>query len=293
MVLRKTGTNRGDRSLAGLAGCQIEVREIELILSGAPEIDRPWAQGRKIFVANPNLEAGRAYDALADAGLLLEAALSVQFDDAALLAFVRKWGLIGAANPPCTVQIGDQPAFLVADGVLETRDALQQVQELTRWLAAIHSGQWRSGYLPKADHVPKGKRRHAQRFGFATALNDAFRRPWSPNSAVRVLPQLGLAKSDLPVAANIDASVRLPPAAARTGFVPILAVATAYDAMLIELWRRAIDPNHRLRLCRRCGVPFAISVTRQNKFFHEDACRFAFRERKRKADRRHRRTRLQ
>lgn len=289
MALRKKGTNRGDDSLVGWAGCRVEVRPVHLTTTPPEWLDRPWTKDPDgVFVVDKTAEPSSTYDAMVEAPALLQDATAFHpGDHGALLSFVQRWGLLGAARPPHIELPGDRPRFLAADGVRATRLALQQVKALGTWLAAIHAGRWRSPALPDATHIPRGQRRHAVRFGFVTALNDALARPWASGAGVRLSPQLGLTGSDLPVVRAV-----MPPAA-ETGrpptFYPIMAVATLQDALLVELWRRAMDPRHRLRQCRHCTALFVVSDTRRNRVFCSDACRFAFRERRRKAARRARR----
>jgi hypothetical protein len=283
------GTNRGDDSLVGWAGCRVEVRPVHLTTTPPEWLDRPWAKDPEgVFVVDATAEPSSTYDAMVEAPALLQSAAAFDPGDRrALLSFVQRWGLLGSARPPQIALSEDRPEFLAADGVRATRLALQQIKALGTWLAAIHAGRWGSLALPDATHIPRGQRRHALRFGFATALNDALVRPWAPGTGVRLSPQLGLTGSDLPVVRPV-----VPPAA-KTGrsptFYPIMAVATLQDALLVELWRRAMDPRHRLRQCRHCTALFVVSDTRRNRVFCTDACRFAFRERRRKAARRARR----
>jgi hypothetical protein len=157
-------------------------------------------------------------------------------------------------------------------------------RERRQWRHRRYSQNWSKG---APERIPRRQKRSALRFAFATALNDALVRPWAPGTGVRLLPQLGLTGSDLPVVREV-----VPPAAKtgrRPAFYPIMAVATVQDVLLVELWKRAMDPRHHLRQCRHCTALFVVSDTRRNRVFCSDACRFAFRERRRKAARRARR----
>lgn len=241
-----------------------------------------------MFVVDVTAEPSSIYDAMVESPALLQQATVIDpSDHGALLSFVQRWGLLGAARPAHIRVSADQRGFLAADSVRATRLALQQIKALGSWLAAIHAGRWRSRALPDTSHIPRRQKRSALRFAFATALNDALARPWAPGTGVRLLPQLGLTGSDLPVVRQV-----VPPAAKagrRPAFYPIMAVATVQDVLLVELWKRAMDPRHRLRQCRHCPALFIVSDTRRNRVFCSDACRFAFRERRRKAARRARR----
>jgi hypothetical protein len=267
----------------------VEVRPVHQTATPPEWLDQPWANDPDgVFVVDVTAEPSSIYDAMVESrALLLQATAIDPGDHDALLSFVQRRGLLGAARPAHIRVSGDQRGFLAADSVRATRLALQQIKTLGSWLAAIHAGRWSSPALPDTTHIPRRQKRSALRFAFATALNDALARPWAPGTGVRLLPQLGLTKSDLPVVREVA------PPATKTGrrpvFYPIMAVATVQDVLLIELWKRAMDPRHHLRQCRHCTALFVVSDTRRNRVFCSDTCRFAFRERRRKAARRARR----
>lgn len=291
-MIRKTGTNRGDESVSAWTGCRVEVRAIEHTMLPPADLGHAWAfNAGGVLIVQETSEPLRTYDAMLEASAILRSAVALDTSrDSEVLAFVRRWGPIGAAHPRHVYLPPDQPpsapvrhSFLRADGFEATRRVLREVGELARWLAAMQNSRWRSAHIPNASHIARGLRRQALRAGFARSLNAALYGHGTPDGAVRLYPQLGVSDGQV----SVTRQVALNAGREQTsGFLPLLAAATVHEVLLVEIWRRAIDPNQHLRPCRQCAEFFVVSNTRANRVFCNDRCRFAYRERRRKAARR-------
>ena len=86
----------------------------------------------------------RCYDAALEADDLLAAVTGLDVnDDAGLLAFANRWGLLGCGTPPRQH----------VDSVARTRRTLADLQGLARWLTAMQHGRWQDPACPTLDQV--------------------------------------------------------------------------------------------------------------------------------------------
>lgn len=281
-MTRPRGKNRGDVAITAWAGCRVDVRPVEHLAKRPRWLKTLWPHTPQgVFVVSPSTAPTHEYDAMVEATDLLVAASAVDASDLqALKGFVERWGLVGAAHPMCVQPVEDSQGFLLADDVAATQRALREVQQLAGWLAAIQGDQWSSPNLPSASHI-KGDKRHALKVGFTVALNLALT---SPGAGTILAPRLGLAGDDV-----------LPPGEAVTwmtpgkqqqrAWFPIVRVPTVRDVLFLELWQRAIDRDAQLRRCRKCRNLYLVPVSKRNKIYCADACRFAAHEERRKAQR--------
>lgn len=209
----------------------------------------------------------RSYDAVAEAGAMLTGVTGLEVDDdAALLGFVNKWGLLRCADP----------VLEWCDSVYQTRALLRRVQRLARWLNAMQESRWRDrdipGYQEVAAHfnrrtIPRGWRLKESRkrllwYAFATALDYAL---WE----IRLRPRVVATGTPLDVASR-PRTLILPENGQPIG--PVLLPHRLADVPFLELWRCATNPQVLLRRCKGCSALFSVSRTNTRQKYCERAC---------------------
>src|SRR5262249_27380008 len=82
MALRKEGTNRGDNSVVGWAGCRVEVRPVHQTTTPPKWLDHPWAKDPDgVFVVDVTAEPSSIYDAMVESPALLQQATVIDPSD--------------------------------------------------------------------------------------------------------------------------------------------------------------------------------------------------------------------
>jgi hypothetical protein len=221
-------------------------------------LNMSWFGDRNgLLLAQASGPTTRIYDALADGADLLLAATRVDTNRLdQILAFVREWGLLGAANPPATDSLV-MAAAVVADGVTATRETLRAVRRLAEWLAAMQSPRWRdpgimgtiAATLPLAERRREAWRRLTEYLN--TWLEPLTLRaslsvggdPWAPSGD----------ESDSPV-------------------FPMLHGLTVRHALFLQLWRQAAHPGTRLRICPTCRGAFPTRRTNREQRYCSREC---------------------
>jgi hypothetical protein len=269
-------------------GCWVDVYPVEHLDPAPPhltesraisgDLEYPWAtDSGGVFAVKGWLRRRglppltRSYDAALEAENLLVAVTGLDVnDDAGLLTFVNRWGLLGCGTP----------SWKHVASVAQTRKTLADLQGLARWLSAMQHKRWRDRACPTLDEV-------ARMIGDRTAEHWKVSRKASHEilwSAFALRLSSGVEAA--PLRATVVGPRLLldkPPwlAAADALQVGIVATAESLSQFLyLDLGRRARTDRMVLRLCRGCPIVFPVAVTNRKKLFHDAACknRFAFRK---------------
>jgi hypothetical protein len=275
-------------AIAMLLGCWVEVFPVEHLDPAPPQItesrgiggnlDYPWATdpGGVFAVEGWLRRRGlppviRCYDAALEADDLLAAVTGLDVgDDAGLLAFANRWGLLRCATP----------SWEHVDSVAQTRRALADLQGLARWLSAMQHGRWRDRACPTLDEVAHmiGDRSAEHWDGSQKASHEIL---WSA-FALRLLaglteaaPVAGLA--GLPVTVVAPRLLLGRPSWLVPGHAPRVGIVATAQSLLqflyLDLGRRAREQQVLLRLCKGCPTVFPVAVTNRKKRYHNLACK--------------------
>jgi hypothetical protein len=284
---RKTVDNRLDTidatrgAIAIPVGCRIDVYPVEHLdpaprqITGSRRIDGgldyPWATdpGGVFAVQGWLRRRGlppllRSYDAALEADDLLAAVTGLDVnDDAELLGFVNRWGLLGCGTPSWTH----------VDSVAQTRRTLADLQGLARWLSAMQHGRWRDRACPTRNQV-------------AHMIGDRSARHWkvSPKASHEIIwsafaMRLAAGVEEAPLHATVVGPRLLlgKPAwlaaddAPRGGLVAT--VQSLSQFLYLNLGCRMREQRVLLRLCKGCPIIFPVPVTNRKRRYHDPACK--------------------
>ena len=216
-----------------------------------------------VFVADdPDDEYGFDYDPVKHVDELLTRACVVDADDdSQLLAFVNDWGLfdlVAREEQPHLLYLDwkarpKPPNVHAWDSVSLMQGELRDIQRLTKWLAAMKKGHWRSRDLPsQGTYFPEGKPdRTTWWLNFAFELNDKLR---------PVVPMLGIPDQPPPT----------------EQLFPFFVTGSPADAIYLTLRDRASDVGTTARFCRSCRGVFFISVTNGKRVYCSQRCKNRF-----------------
>ena len=186
---------------------------------------------------------GHKREFFAEVAPLVAHATSVRIDDdAALLRFTNRWGLLGVADPLA----GANQSW---DSVMLTRAELTIFQRLALWLGAMKSEEWSSLAIPPSSELKtilgiplarcaqRGQRREWARHAFVDRLNERL---------ARVVTRWCLEPGG-------------------HGFEPALKPCCLADLLYLTLYQHAGRDDTVPRCCNGCGGIFFVSATNHKR----------------------------
>lgn len=188
----------------------------------------------------------RTYDPTEEATKILTAATALDLaDDAAILAFVNAWGLLGVAEPDAPHQLWDS--------VTRTKGTLDQIKGLAEWLRAMKTERWddpalsvlSDRQLRMADDTQGGNRAAAYWAAFAGTLNECL-------SVITITPQL---------------------IAEGAGLRQVFRPRRIADLLYFALWQIADKHDSVLQVCRACRGLYPVSRTNEKKTYCSPKCK--------------------
>jgi len=207
----------------------------------------------------------RSYDSALEADELFIAAATLDVnDDAVLLAFVNRWGLLECAKPPRKH----------VDSVAQTRVTLASFQQLARWLSALHHKRWTSKACPTVHEI-----------GLMVGDRDA-ENTWEVSR--KQLPEVQAAAFALALGGQLEGAALHPVMTAprlllgKPPWVPemtgkrldlVLGVERLSDFLFLDLARRVRPDHSLLRACKGCSIVFPVAATNLKKRYHAVTCK--------------------